>query len=95
MIPHQFAIAVTLPGATSKDIVTAAIKYKVHIIDKEEYDANKDYSVLPDMYKHIDENPIRILFVLGTGKYLITEDAEEIKNIQTELDKAGDKQEIL
>jgi hypothetical protein len=40
----RFAICIIFPGATAYDVVNAAIKHNVHILDREPYDPEKNYS---------------------------------------------------
>jgi saccharopine dehydrogenase-like NADP-dependent oxidoreductase len=85
MIPQQFAIAIVLPDTTSLDIVTAAIKFKVHIIDKENYDERKDYTLVTDMYPLPDGNKIRLLFVIGKGEFVLAETAAEVSEARAQI----------
>jgi hypothetical protein len=44
----QCAICISMPDCTPMHIIKAALKHNVHIVDKENYDADKDY----DYYLH-------------------------------------------
>lgn len=73
----HFAVAVVFPGAGSADIVNAAIKNEVHIIDKEDYKAGKDYNAFSANYHpYLNDKHIDLLFVFreGFSIYANTED---------------------
>lgn len=70
----RFAVAVLMPQASTSDIVSAAIRNQVHIIDKENFDPLKDYR----FSKRENEVDIFPLFIFG--KQTILADTEESYN---------------
>ncbi|RYE25463.1 MAG: hypothetical protein EOP51_04050 [Sphingobacteriales bacterium] len=86
----QFAVAIVFPNVDVKDIVTAAVKSEVHIIDKENYDPEKDYIAYSKSYEpYVNGSKILLLFIFPEGHYTLadTEDhlveaAEKIKALQ-------------
>ena len=71
----RFAICVTLPGATSADVVKAAITHNVHIIDKETLDPWKEYSDFPDAITPENGPTIYYLFTGPEESILAENDA--------------------
>lgn len=45
------AICITMPDCKPLQIMNAAIKHDVHIVDREYYDAEKDYDYYLDKYE--------------------------------------------
>ena len=76
MNAHQFAIAIVCPGGSSSDVVNAAMKYNVHIIDKETYLADKDYRAVVSNY-HVTDYKIELLFVFPDGEHILAVDNEQ------------------
>ena len=78
----QFAICITFPGTDSTDIVTAAIENQVHILDKEEYDRDKDYEGLFSQYKIVlPEQQIFILLVFHKSDAVLITDVKAANEI--------------
>ncbi len=70
----KFAIAIVFPEADIKDIVQAALKNNVHIIDKEVYDASKDYVAYSASYQpYINGSKIHLLFIFGEGDFILAD----------------------
>lgn len=81
MITPKFALAIVLPGAGAADIVHAAIKNEVHIIDKEEYLHGKDYLSMGDEYREVlDGDAISLLFVLPGNNSLLGHSVESLES---------------
>jgi hypothetical protein len=75
----QFAIAIMFPGAGIPDIVDAASRHNVHIIDKESYDAQKDYIALGQSYEpYINGSRILLLFVFPEGRSILATDPQKL-----------------
>jgi hypothetical protein len=71
----QFAVAIVFPGAGVPDIVEAAAKNHVHIIDKEDYDAQKDYEAFSKSYEpYINGSRILLLFIFPEGRSILASD---------------------
>jgi hypothetical protein len=87
MMEHlRFAVCIVLPGATSSDVVKAAITHTVHIIDKEPFDPSRDYNNFPQA--ETLENGARIfpLFVLPDDSVLV-DDRTSMKDALTTIHK--------
>lgn len=81
--PTQFVLAVIFPGTNTSDIVSAAVKHHVHIVDKETFDVSKDYAAESKKYEpYINGSRIMLLFIF-TGGYSILADSET--NLQSAI----------
>jgi len=65
----RFATCITLPGITASDIVNAALKNSVHILDKQIFDPSNDYTYYSNLYGEADVK-ISHLFVFPGGSIL-------------------------
>lgn len=79
----RFAICVVLPGATSADVVKAAIAHNVHIIDKEPLDPAKDYSDFPETEMPENGAAIYYLFTSPDGSVLAEDEATKQEAFRT------------
>jgi len=69
----QFAVAIVFPNASVKDIVSAAMKNNVHIIDKENYDPEKDYIAYSASYQpYVQGSKILLLFIFPEEESILT-----------------------
>lgn len=75
----QFAVAIVFPEAGVKDIVSAATKCNVHIIDKEDYDPDKDYIAYSASYEpYVLDNKILLLFIFPHEEYILTDTEDHL-----------------
>lgn len=99
MTDLHFAIAIVLPGAEVADIVKAATFNGVHIIDKETYDAEKDYASFISAYEpYTNGSRILLLFVFpGAQSMLVADDAQLLQALEKcrDYDKSKDYNEEL
>jgi hypothetical protein len=81
----QCAICITMPDCKPIQIMNAAIKHAVHIVDKECYDAEKDYDYFLDKYDLFSCGlDVSLLFVFpDEGSILISKD-DQMENFLTE-----------
>jgi hypothetical protein len=66
-MPHsssQFALAIVFPGADMSDVVRAAVRHHVHVVDREIFSAGKDYVIeSKKQASYINGSRIMLLFV--------------------------------
>ena len=75
----QFAVAIVFPNASVKDIVSAALKSDVHIIDKENYNPEKDYLAYSASYEpYVSGSKILLLFIFAEGQYILTDTEDHL-----------------
>ncbi len=67
----NFAKCIVFPGVTASDIVAAAIRYNVHILDKETFDPKKDYRLFEDEEVMIEGVTIVQLFLFPHDAILV------------------------
>ena len=76
----NFAIAIVFPGAGVANIVKAATLHGVHIIDKEEYDAGKDYTSFFSSYEpYMNGSRLLLLFIYSDGNSILAEDTVQLE----------------
>lgn len=99
MTDLHFAIAIVVPGAKVADIVKAATYNGVHIIDKETYDAGKDYVLYISAYEpYTNGSRIQLLFVFPGGQSILaSEDIQITEAVEKcrDYDKSKDYNEEL
>ncbi len=79
MSDHEFAIAIVFPGAGVAEIVKGATYNGVHIIDKEDYDPQKDYAAYHAAYEpYIEGKRILLLFVFPDGQSMLATDEMQL-----------------
>jgi hypothetical protein len=79
--PTQFVLAIVFPGTATSDIVSAAVRHHVHIVDKETFDAKKDYAAESRKYTpYINGSRIMLLFIFPDGNSVL---ADSDKNLQS------------
>lgn len=77
MTPTQFAIAIVFPGVGIKEVVSAAIKSQVHIVDREFYNPAKDYGAFSASYEpYLNGSRIMLLFVFPEGAFILASSDE-------------------
>lgn len=70
--PTQFALAIVFPGTDMADIVSAAVQHHVHIVDKQNFDAGKDYVAESKRYEpYVNGSRILLLFVFPEGHSIL------------------------
>ena len=73
--PTQFALAIVFPGSDTADVVAAAVRHHVHIVDKEAYDPRKDYVAVSKKYEpYINGSRILLMFVFSEGQSVLADD---------------------
>jgi len=65
----RFAACITMPGTTASDVVNAAVKHSVHILDKQPYDPDRDYDYYSELYGEAGIS-ISHLFIFPGGSIL-------------------------
>ncbi|WP_276135025.1 hypothetical protein [Polluticoccus soli] len=81
--PTQFALAIVFPGADNGDVVKAAIRHYVHVIDKEDFIADKDYAAQAASYQpYTNGSRIMLLFIFSEGNTVL---ADNETNLQRAL----------
>jgi hypothetical protein len=72
--PSQFALAIVFPGTGNMDVVTAAVRHHVHVVDKEVFDAKKDYAAESKRYEpYINGSRILLLFIFQEGTSILAD----------------------
>lgn len=73
--PTQFALAIVFPGSGTADVVAAAVRHYVHIVDRAPYDPAKDYAALSKKYEpYVNGSRILLLFVFAEGYSVLADD---------------------
>lgn len=81
--PTQFALAIVFPDTDNGDVVSAAIRHHVHIVDKEDFTPEKDYAAQAASYEpYINGSRIMLLFVFPEGNTVL---ADTETNLQRAL----------
>lgn len=84
MTPKQFALAILSPGAGAADIVSAATKNRVSIIDREPYNPQKNYAALTADGDYRSNN-IKLLFVFNDGHSVLADTEQKIKHAMQKI----------
>lgn len=72
-------IAILFPGVRASDIVNAASDHEVHILVKEQYDPQKNYSRFQkNLNPFISEDTIGLLFIFSDGTSMLGTDRRSI-----------------
>ncbi len=82
----QFAVAIVFPEAGVKDIVSSAMKSNVHIIDKENYDPDKDYIAYSASYEpYVNGSKILLLFIFPQEEYILADTEDHLMEAATKI----------
>ena len=87
----QFAIAIVFPGATPTDIVKAALRYEVHILNQENYEATTDYTVYDTKYGSFMNGSRLYLLFIFPGNSILANDDRKLQEAMLELKKLSNE----
>ena len=77
----QCAICISMPDCKPIQIMNAAIKHDVHIVDKEFYDAERDYDYFLDKYELFSCGlDVILLFVYPDAESVLITKDEQVEN---------------
>lgn len=85
----RFAFCIVFPDTSSLDVVNAAMRHNVHIIDKEKFDPKKDYTSYKHGYTLENGAEINPLFVfpadsiLADNEHSFRKALQRLKDFQT------------
>jgi hypothetical protein len=82
MTPKQFALAILSPGANAEDVVSAANRNKVSIIDKQPYDPSKNYATLNNDQWN---STIKLLFVFNDGYSILADTEQKLRHAMQKI----------
>jgi hypothetical protein len=86
----EFAVAIVFPGVGAADIVAAAIKHEVHVIDKEEYAPQKDYAAYHATYEpYVNGSRIMLLFVFTGGFSVLADNPQNLEKAMERIRMMG------
>ncbi len=81
----QCAICITLPDCTPLQVMNAAIKHGVHIVEKEAYDAEKDYDYYLSRYDIFSCGlELSLLFVFADSQSVLITKEDQLENFLEE-----------
>ncbi|MDR3680447.1 MAG: hypothetical protein P4L41_10815 [Flavipsychrobacter sp.] len=81
----QCAICITMPDCKPIEIMNAAIKHDVHIVDKEYYDAEKDYDYFLAKYDLFSCGlDVSLLFIFSDEESVLISKDDQMENFLAE-----------
>jgi hypothetical protein len=88
--PTQFALAIVFPGTDNTDVVAAAVRHHVHVVDKEYFDAAKDYAAIAASYEpYINGSRIMLLFVFPQGNTVLADTEASLQQAIRRIQEIG------